>query len=215
MSNLPPSPPSTRLGRLGTRDIRHAARHSVVYSRIVGFLRWALPLIVIGGLALLVVWPHFKNLGIEVVVIQNVPNLMVEKLNLTGLDAKNQAYALTADRALQAGNLKNVIDLEKPKGELSLNGGGWLAGGALQGRFDQKQEKLWLGGEVEFFHDKGYRLITDEMFMDMRKNVAWSQKPVLFQGSFGEIRGKGFRALEGGSVVIFTGPATAKLRLHQ
>jgi len=213
MSNLHPS--STRLGQLGPRDIRHASRYSVTYSRIVGVLRWTLPLLAIGGLALLVVWPYFKNLEIEEIVIQNVPNLMVEELNLTGLDAKNQAYALTADRALQAGNLKNVIDLEKPKGELSLNGGGWLAGGAQQGRFDQKQEKLWLGGEVEFFHDKGYRFVADEMFVDLKKNVAWSQKAVLFQGSFGEIRGKGFRALEGGSIIVFTGPATAKLRLHQ
>jgi lipopolysaccharide export system protein LptC len=211
-----PSPPvarSARLGRLGPRDISQAALESASYSRRVGFLRWMLPLLVIGGLAFLFLWPQLKRVGVTEMVVQNVPNLMVEKVNLTGLDAKKQPYALTADRALQAGNLKNVIDLEKPKGELSLKGGGWISGGALQGRFDQKTEKLWLGGAVEFFHDDGYRFLADELFVDMKKNLLWSEKPVLFQGSFGEVHGKAFRALEGGAVLVFKGPAKARLRI--
>ena len=213
MTDLKPS--SVRSGQLGPRDISTAAQHSRAYSRVVGILRWTMPLVVVGGLALLVIWPQLKTIGFEELVVQNVPNLMVEELNLTGLDSKNQAYALTAKRALQVGNFKNVIDLEYPKGEIALNDGGWLSGGAQLGRYDQKAEKLWMGGKVEFFHDKGYRFLTDELFVDMKKNIAWSEKPVLFQGAFGIIRGVRFHVLEGGNVIVFKGPATARLHLHK
>lgn len=211
----PPLPQLKSSSRLGPRDISSAAQHSRAYSRIVAIMRWALPLVVFGGLALLVIWPHVKNIGIKALIVPKIPNLMVEKLNLTGVDSKNQPYALTATRALQAGNLKNVIDLEHPKGELTLKDGGWISGGGLQGRYDQTTEKLWIGGDVELFHDKGYRFMSDELFVDIKKNIAWSEKDVLFQGPFGTIRGKAFQALEGGSVVILKGPATARLYLRK
>ncbi|MGE0109464.1 MAG: LPS export ABC transporter periplasmic protein LptC [Bdellovibrionales bacterium] len=205
--------PKIRGRRLKPRDISKAAQHSRNYTRLVGWLRWALPLVVILGLGLLVLWPYVRSMGLEAVVIQKVPNLMIEKLNLTGLDHKNQPYALTAVRAMQVGNLKNLIDLESPKGELTLTDGGWLSGGGDHGRFDQKEEKLWLGGNVEFFHDKGYRFVTEEIFVDIKKNTAWTDKKASFQGPFGRIQGANFRALEGGGTIIFGGPAKARLHI--
>ncbi len=203
------------LATLRPRDTSRAKADSHGYSRFVSLFRWLLPITVLFGLALLFLWPLWSSNSISLTVVDNVPNLMIEKLNLNGLDAKNNPYTLTADRALQAANNKNMIDLEAPKGELALEGGAWLDGRADQGRLDQSTKQLWLGGHVEFFHDKGYRFSSSEMNVDIPKGLAWGGQPVVINGNFGVIRGAGFRALDSGRTIVITGPATATLHLQE
>lgn len=210
----PPQGPAPRLGRLTPRDTHGAVARSAAYSRVVGWLRMLLPVFVFLILAALFFWPGWNARKLGEKAVQNIPNLMVEKLNLTGVDPKNHAYSLTADRALQAGGLKNMVQLEKPEGEISLDEGEWLMGRAEQGRLDQVSRSLSLIGGVELFHNEGYRFTTDEMNVDMNRAQAWGDKNVLFQGSFGEIRGAGFRVEDSGSLIVIKGPATAKLSLH-
>jgi len=204
-----------RLDRLRPRDTRGAKAHSQRNSRVVDLLRWLLPVLVFIGLGLLLLWPMWQANKISAVMVDNVPNLMVDKLNLTGTDEHGQSYALTADRALQAANTKNIVDLEMPKGELTLQNGSWVAGHADRGRLDQSANKLWLGGNVELFHDKGYRFSSDEMNVDIKTSTAWGSQPLTIQGEFGQIMGGGFRLLDGGKTIIVTGPAHAKLSLRR
>lgn len=207
----------TRLGRLRPKDTAKAKQSGAAYSRAVGILRWVLPSLVLAGLVGLTLWPMISARHLATALVEQVPNLMVDKLHLTGLDSRNQAYSLTAVRALQAKDAKNknTVDLEKPEAEISLQDGAWLAGKSVYGRLDQTEQKLWLGGTVEFFHDRGYRFISDEAYVDIQKNTAWGGKPVLIQGPFGEVRGEGFRLLEGGKVFLVLGPATARLDLQR
>jgi len=216
MNDQPESSAPQRLGLLRPKDTTQVVRRGAAYSRVVGVLRWVLPSLVLLGLAGLIVWPMISAERFSTALVERVPNLMVEDLHLTGLDSRNQAYSLTAARALQAKGAKNknTVDLEKPEAEISLDNGTWLAGKATYGRLDQTEQKLWLGGTVEFFHDKGYRFISDEANIDMEKNTAWGEKPVLLQGSFGEIRGQGFRFLDGGKVFVVTGKSSARLDLQ-
>ena len=204
-----------RLGSLRPRDTAQARAHSARYSRIVDYLRWVLPVLVVLGLGALIAWPMWESGHVSAVMVDSVPNLMIEKLNLTGTDERNQAYSLTADRALQAANTRNLVDLEKPRGELSLQSGAWVAGQADRGRVDQATKKLWLGGNVELFHDEGYRFFSQEMNVDLPKSTAWGDQPVVIQSTFGTIEGAGFRLLSGGQTVIVTGPARAKLDLQR
>jgi len=207
--------PPERLGRLRPRDTRAARINSIRNSRIVDVLRWLLPVIILFGIGALLAWPMWHDNQISAVMVDNVPNLMVEKLNLTGTDTKGQAYALTADRALQAANTKNIVDLDKPKGEIQLSGGAWVAGHADRGRLDQGSNKLWLGGNVELFHDQGYRFTSDEMNVDMKTSTAWGLQPITIQGPFGTIAGGGFRLLDAGATIVITGPAKARLSLQR
>lgn len=205
-----------RLARLRPRDISAAKSRSAAYSRAVGAARGVLLGGVVLAVAALVIWPMVRSHKLAEVVTEHAPDLVVDHLNLTGLDQDNQAYAVRAVRALQVrgADNKNTVDLEKPEGEISLKNGSWLAARASLGRLDQANKRLWLGGGVEIFHDQGYRFLTDEMFADMGKSTAWGAKPVLIQGSFGEIRGTGFRFLEGGKIFLVTGPASAHLDLR-
>ncbi len=190
--------------------MEQSARH----NRAVGVLRWVLPALAFLGLALLVAWPMVGAQKLKAVIAANIPNLVVENLRLKGLDGKNQPYSLTAARALQVENLKNVIELESPKGDITLAEGAWIAGEALTGRYDQTKKSLWLGGNVHIFHDHGYQFSTNEAHIDLNENTAWGGKPVTIQGPFGEIQGQGFTVTDKGNTIVITGPAKASLQLQ-
>jgi len=183
-------------------------------KRVGNFLRVALPAVALLVLIALIIWPVLRPNTISKTVVANIPDLVVKNLHFTGLDSKNEAYSVSAVKATRPKGLNNIYDLDKPEGELTLTGGAWLAVKSQLGRYDQDTHKLWLGGNVQVFHDQGYQFTSDEAQVDLNENYAWGEKPVLIQGNFGEIRGQGFRLLDSGHVMIVKGPAHAVLSLH-
>ncbi len=196
------------------RDTRRAVASSRAYSRRVVALRWALPLIVFMAMAGLVAWPMMNAKKLTTAVAAAAPNLVVENLKLSGLDASDQPYSLTAARAVQEGNSRNLIGLERPQGKITLNSGDGVFGTALYGRYDQQAKLLWLNGDVQIFHDQGYRFTTSAAQVDMGQNTAWGEQPVLIQGDFGEIRGQGFHVREKGKLLIIKGKTSARFNLR-
>jgi lipopolysaccharide export system protein LptC len=183
-------------------------------SRRIGRLRLLLPLGTLVVFGLLVAWPYIRPSTVKTMVVENIPDLVIRNLHFTGLDSKNEPYSLSAERATRPGGLKNIYDFEKTEGEITLTNGTWVAGKSDFGRYDPSAHRLWLGGNVQMFQDKGYQFTTDEADVDLSDDNAWGTKPVLIQGDFGEIRGTGFRLLEGGKEIVVIGPAHASLDLH-
>jgi lipopolysaccharide export system protein LptC len=183
-------------------------------ARIVRKLRLWLPLTAAGVILLLFLWPallpNFKMSDI----VKSIPDLVIDNLHYTGLDNKNQPYSLLAAQATRPASLHGIYDLTKPEGEITLQSGAWLDGKADYGRYDEINKKLWLGGDVRLFHDKGYQVTTDEAQVNLNTDDAWGDKAVLIQGGFGTIRGVGFRFLDSGHTVVILGPAKAVLSLH-
>jgi lipopolysaccharide export system protein LptC len=182
--------------------------------RVANFLRVFLPGLALLVLIALVVWPVLRPNKIVTTMVKNIPDLVVDNLHFTGLDSKNQPYSISALKATRPKGLNNIYDLDKPEGELTMTSGTWVAVKSHYGRYDQDNRKLWLGGDVQVFHDKGYQFTSDEAQVDLNDNFAWGEKPVLIQGGFGEIRGQGFKLLDGGHIMIVKGPAHALLTLH-
>jgi lipopolysaccharide export system protein LptC len=212
-----PSSPAGLAGHplhfLQPRQTKRAAK-ARGQRRLFGGLRFTLPIIAFVALLILVAWPFINPRKIARVAMKNIPDLVVDNLHFTGLDSKNQPYSLSATKATRPGGIQNIYDLDRPEGEMTLTSGAWIAGKAEYGRYDQDTRKLWLGGDVQVFHDKGYQFTTDEAQVDLNDNFAWGEKPVLIQGDFGEIRGLGFKLLDSGSVMIIKGPAHALLYLR-
>lgn len=194
--------------------VRAARARDSRATRLVGKLRFLLPAGGVVLLAVLAAWPWLDPSKIKSEVIKNIPDLVVEHLHFTGLDSKNQPYSMNAARATRPQGLANIYDLDKPQADITLSSGAWIAGKAQYGRYDQDTRRLWLGGDVQLFHDKGYQFTTDEAQVDINADDAWGEKPVLIQGDFGEIRGKGFRVLDSGSTIVVDGPAKAILNLR-
>jgi lipopolysaccharide export system protein LptC len=182
--------------------------------RFITWLRVVLPLVAFVVMIVLILWPAFDKEKITAAALKSVPDFVIKDLHFSGLDSKNQPYTVLAIKATRPGGVQNIYDLDKPQAEMTLTSGAWIAGKALYGRLDNDKRQLWLGGDVQLFHDKGMQFTTDEMQVDIDGDYAWGVKPVLIQGDFGEIRGKGFRLINSGTVMVVDGPATATLSLH-
>ena len=181
---------------------------------MVAILRGVLPAAALFLLGALIIWPIVSPNRITAIAMKNIPDLVIDNLHFTGLDSKNEPYSLTAGKATRPGNLKDIYDFDKPQGEITLANGTWVSGKAEYGRYNQDTRRLWLGGDVQMFQDKGYQFTTDEAQVDLNDNNAWGESPVLIQGNFGQIRGKGFQLLDSGKVMVVKGPAHASLDLH-
>jgi len=209
------NPPRSRLDFIRPRvtDRIQRAREGRT-AHVVRRLRLWLPLTALTVIILLFLWPillpNFRMSNIA----KNIPDLVIDNLNYKGVDDKNQPYTLLAAQATRPAALHGIYDLTKPEGEIKLNNGAWLDGKADYGRYDDVGKKLWLGGNVQIFHDKGYQVTTNEAQVNLNNNDAWGDKDVLIQGGFGIIRGVGFRFLNSGHSIIVKGPAKAVLSLH-
>ena len=209
-----PAPPKTnRLSFLSPRDSARAAKARGP-RKFVSHLIILLPLASILVLLGLLAWPYLNPNKILTKALEKVPDLMIENLNFTDKDSKNQPYSISAAKATRPSGVQNVYDLEKPQGEITLEQGSWIAAKSQYGRFDKDKNQIWLGGNVQIFHDNGLQFTTDELQANLNDRNAWGEKPVLIQGDFGEIRGVGFRLIDSGNVVVVKGPATASLNLH-
>ena len=182
--------------------------------RMFRLVRYGLPVVAVGLIGVLILWPMIDPKAVKTAVMQAIPDIVVQNPHYSGLDSKNQPFTLSAATATRPSGTANLYDLVKPAGELTLQNGTWISGKALYGRYDQDAHKLWLGGDVELFHDHGYQFTTNEAQVDIDNNLAWGEKPVVIQGGFGEIHGQGFRLLEDGNVMIVKGPARAILHLR-
>lgn len=211
----PNEPPRGRLDFIRprmTKRIRHARRGR--FFNVMRRLRVWLPLLAVGILVLLFLWPTLlPNFRMEDIA-KNIPDLVVDNLNYTGIDSKNQPYSIIAAQATKPSGLDGIYVLTKPEGEITLKNGVWIDAKADSGRYDKTKERLHLTGNVRIFHNQGYQLTTPEIHINLKNSDAWGDKGIVLQGLIGTIEGKGFRFSESGSVIVISGPAKANLRLQ-
>ncbi|MDD3371231.1 MAG: LPS export ABC transporter periplasmic protein LptC [Alphaproteobacteria bacterium] len=177
----------------------------------VSKLKIWLPILAVGIVILLFVSPSLRPSFSVPDIAKNIPDLVIDNLHYSGVDEKNQPYTLRAAQATKPSTLTGIYDLTKPEGEIALQSGAWIDSKADYGRYDETAKKLWLGGNVQIFHNKGYQFRTDEAQIDLNTSDAWGSKNVLIQGNFGTIRGKGFRFMDSGHTFVVDGPAKAVL----
>ena len=204
---------ATPLNFLQPRETKRAVKARMARP-MLDRLKVILPVVSVIVLLGLIIWPYINPDKLVSRALQSVPDIVIQNLNFTDFDSKHQPYSISAAKATRPSGLQNVYDLENPQGEITLQEGSWIAAKSQYGRIDKDKNHLWLGGNVQLFHDKGYEFTTDELQADLTQHNAWGEKPVLIQGDFGQIRGLGFQLLDSGNTMIVKGPAKARLNLH-
>lgn len=195
---------------------RRLSRPSTGYSRFVGWMKLVLPAVAIGLLLLVVAWPRIQagldrlKLTFGRLDLSEARDLRMVNARFAGLDKRHRPYVLTADVARQMPDRNDLMALEGPKGDITLQNGAWLAITSYTGVYLTQGQLLDLFGDVKLFHDRGYELTTDTAHIDMVAGTAEGHDPVQGQGVFGDIISEGFRLLDHGQTIIFTG----KAKLH-
>lgn len=126
-------------------------------------------------------------------------------------DKKNNPYQVTAARAVQGQDNKDLIMLEKPVGNMTMEKGKSVHIKANEGAFRQDTERFYLEGDVHIEHSDGYRLQSTEAHIDFKQSLAWTEKPVTGAGPDMNIEATGMKANVKTGEVLFTGPAKLTL----
>jgi lipopolysaccharide export system protein LptC len=220
---LGPAAPTPRAvrpeGRAPARRRLRQPRASVgFHSRLVNFLKLVLPLVA-GALVLLVaVWPHLHQptdrfkIGVSSVNLEEAATVKMVRPRFTGVDAANRPFVLTADDAMQQATDSNVVELQSPKGDVTLTNGSWIALTGEAGQYYKDLQILDLSGSVNMFHDAGYEFRTATARFEMQTGGAQGNDHIEGQGPFGTIVAEGFRLVDKGAVVHFLGKSRLVIR---
>jgi lipopolysaccharide export system protein LptC len=194
------------------RPARKVSRH---YSRFVGLMKFALPLIALALAGLVAIWPQLQETGdapaLEPEVAQQSSTEMISP-RYFGTDEADRPYSIIGRSARQLGDTGEIIELTEPEAEITLEDGAWMILLADFGRLNQVDSEIYLRGSVNVFRDDGYEFLTDEAFIDLDTRNAWGDMPVEGQGPGAQVVAQGFRIENGGTTVVFTGESRMLLR---
>ncbi len=204
-----------RLGMFSSDLADHGRRtpreHSTGYSSFVSMMKILLPFIALLLIVLVIVWPNLKmqdtkfGLGFSAFKIGDGVDPSMINPRYFGADKRRQTFSITADLAKNLLSDDRRVELEKPKADISLEDGSWLVVTASIGYFSRQDEKLSLEGGVNLFHDSGYEFRTEKIDVDLSNGSASGNLPVEGQGPFGHVVAEGFRLLDKGKTVVFSG----------
>jgi len=180
------------------------------YSRFVASMKIILPFLALGLITLIIIWPRLKSedtfsIGFSTVRLSGSAEPGVDNARFMGTDENRQPYSITADLARIDSKVDGLVSLEMPKADLTLEDGTWLVLTADNGRYFEGRQTLELDGHVNLFHDTGYEILTEELRVNLKSNVAESKTQVAGHGPFGELKSEGLKLVDKGRIIYFTG----------
>jgi lipopolysaccharide export system protein LptC len=198
-----------RLADIGPRR----SRGGFGRSRFVAAMKLILPGLAMLLLVVVVAWPEFVDDDERFHIPEAVGPIgtsrpQVLNARVLGVDSKSQPFQITAETsALKNDGEREFYLLEQPKADIALEDGSWVALTAIDGRYEEDTKFLYLLGDVNVFHDAGHEFNTPKARFNLNDQSASGDDPVEGQGPLGTLQSEGFRILDGGDRVVFTGKA--------
>ncbi|HLY56060.1 MAG TPA: LPS export ABC transporter periplasmic protein LptC [Stellaceae bacterium] len=188
---------------------------SVRYSQFVARAKFTMP-VAAGAIILLLgawpaltagfdrLWKHLPRLDVSL-----IRDLRMVSPRYTGIDRNGRPFTITADAAreegINTGTAESLVALDGPKADILTKEGAWIVGSGKTGIYQPQTHYLDLSGDVELFHDKGYRLKTTTARVDLDAGGAEGHDPVAGDGPSATLKGEGFRVLQKGDTLLVTG----------
>lgn len=176
--------------------------------RYVQFMKFVLPLLAIVIVAAVLVWPQLAKranlLPLNFTDVDSASSALVMKNpRYRGVDAKNQPYVVTADRAIQDPQDDQLVTMDNVQADLTMNNGGWWSLTANTGYYDGKKRLLDLYGNLQAFSDKGYEMHGLSAEVNLDTKVVSSDEKVWGHTDMGAIKANGMRIYDKGRVIHF------------
>jgi len=222
---LAPADGDTSAGRFrewSTRDndaVRTHLERAGRYSRFVEVMKFALPLAAFAILVMVILASVLarQSSGLSI-VFESLPSLendlyMINP-KITGFDARNRPYVVTAERAVQDKTNKDLVLLDTIAGQLmSPDEAGkdpstLVALSAHKGELNKESQRLIVRGDVVIIGRSDYRLDTEEAQIDFDGQRITSNAGVKALGPKGRITSDGMTVLDDGNTVVFRGHVT-------
>jgi lipopolysaccharide export system protein LptC len=195
---------------MNRRDSQRAFSVARRHSRLVRFLRIALPLAIVFAfvvLALMTYLNPLRNLGGLPVNIGSTvvhgSKITMEQPKLSGFTRDARAYNLTADSAAQDLTKPDVIELNNIHAQVEMKDKSTVHMSALGGTYDSKNETLKLVHNIKLDSTNGYSGLLSEATVDIKKGDVSSDHPVKLKMLQGTLNANRLRITESGDLVRF------------
>lgn len=129
-----------------------------------------------------------------------------------GIDKKERPFKIQALQAVKTIENKDLFLLEKPSGEIKNTNGGKTMVKSLKGKFDQKNQKVYLFNKVELANIDGLVFKTESAQIDLESNEIVGKEKIFGENNEGKISSEGFEITDQGNKVIFTGKANLLIK---
>lgn len=188
------------------------------YSRRVALLKRVLPSIGIALLLMVAAWPRLAplldsvRLGFSGIDLREARELKMLNPRYAGIDRLNRPYVVTAAVGRQVPNRDDLMSLERPRAVMIAHDGARVALSAATGIYQSQAQLLDLFGNVTMTHQNGTRFVTPRAHANFSDNTARGHDPIEGHGPSGDVWGQGFRVLDKGDVIIFTGESHLVLK---
>jgi lipopolysaccharide export system protein LptC len=205
-------------GRQSTAASTMPKRNKRRRSTRLLLVKFVLPLVALVTIGYLGYWWYVHNRE-SVITVQTPdkpstaePMVTVNNFKYSATDSSNRPYTITADSATQPQNKAvDTVTLVRPQANFTLANNHWLTITAQNGLYHRNADTVDLAGDVTLFHDTGMTFHTKTAQIDMKAKIAGGSDPVEGKNPTSEINSEGFRVLDDGDVIIFTGKTKLKL----
>ena len=206
--------PSRRLGSLAIAGAARAiAAVDRRHTRRVAVLKRVLPAIGVSLLLLIAVWPRLEPLwermrvSFPAIDLRDAQELRMVNPRYSGIDREGRPFVVTAASARQIPDRQDLVSLQAPVAELKLRSGALVHATSVSAVYQSQTSVIDMFGDVTVTHQDGTRFVTQAARVNAAQNAAEGDDPVAGHGPAGEVTAQGFRILDKGDTIIFTGHA--------
>lgn len=188
------------------------------YTFFVQCMRVGMPSLALALLGLVFAWPHFEGWydSMHEDIVNALAGAKIENKmsnpHLQAVDKEGRPFEIEAKNATQTSS-DDTLNLEAPKGTLTLKEGDKISVRSDTGSFVKEQETLHLNGRVRLDSTKGFQFDTDKARVNLKEGKVEGSDPVSGFGPNGKVQAEeGFKVTEKGQKIEFMG--RTKLVLH-
>jgi lipopolysaccharide export system protein LptC len=196
---------SRRTGSAAMVDRRHTWR--------VAILKRILPAIGVSLLLLIAMWPRLVPLwermrfSFPPIDLRDAQELRMVNPRYSGIDREGRPFVVTAASGRQIPDRQDLMSLQSPVAEIKLRSGAKVWASAASAVYQSQTSMIDMFGDVTVTHQDGTRFLTQAARVNVAQNAAEGSDPVFGHGPAGEIKAQGFRIIDKGDTIIFTGNA--------
>lgn len=154
----------------------HRAAEVRQYSRTVRWMKVLLPVGALGLIGLIFLSGNTREavIGTEQAADAAMlgAGLKLENPRFAGVTDSGDPFVVTAVSALPDGAMPDLVELDRPSGELRMGDGRVLNATSAEGQFYRLSERLVLEGTVRLVTSDGYRVETEQVDVDLAARTA-------------------------------------------
>jgi lipopolysaccharide export system protein LptC len=208
-----------QIGRTdGGRQFRSAARH----SRVVRFLRFAIPAVIIVIAIIILVATFFNPFRLIAAfpidpgkVSLSGTKIVMELPRVTGFTTDSRPYELTARAAAQDLTKLEVLELKEISAKVELRDGQQVTIKSINGVYDTKAELLRLNDHITINSTSGYEGRLSEATVHITSGNIVSESPVEVRLPNGVLNANRLEVKENGAVIKFGGGVEMTVKPEQ